>query len=132
MNILPHKDLIPGSEKYFKGSLGLFNSYPFSQQDIFSIKEGARGAYKEGYDIYIIRYSDPQQSNEQFKNIKETLIQDPRFTYFNSSKTVLYFQDDKKNILYLSPIGRHIVIILGAEDSTKAEAISNGIQFDKN
>ncbi len=130
VNILPQKDLIPGSEKYFKGSLGLFNSYPFSQQDIFSIQEGARGAYKEGYDIYIIQYSDPQQSGEQFKDIEETLIQDPRFTNFNSSETFFFFEDDKENILYFSPIGRYIVIILGAEDFTSAENISQGIQFN--
>jgi hypothetical protein len=130
VNILPQKDLIPGSEKYFKGSLGLFNSYPFSQQNIFSIKEGARGAYKEGYDIYIIQYSDPQQSSEQFKGIEETLTQDPRFTNFNSAEAFFFFQDDKENILYFSPIGRYIVIILGAEDFTKAENISKGIQFN--
>ena len=98
-NMLPQKDLIPGSEKYFRGSLGLFNSYPFSREDIFNIKEAVRGAYKEGFIIYIIPYSDPQQSNEQFKGLKESLTQDPRFTHLNSSEDFFFLQDDKKKSL---------------------------------
>jgi len=129
-NMLPQKDLAPGSEKYFKGSLGLFNSYPFSRQDIFNIKEAVRGEYKEGYNIYIIQYSDPQQSSEQFKSIEESLTQDQRYSILKSTETFFFFQDDRETLLYFSPIGRYIVIILGAQDSTRAEDISKGIQFD--
>lgn len=129
-NLLPKKDLVPGSEKYFKGNLGLFNTYFFSQQDIFDIKEGVRGAYTEGYDIYLIQYSDPQQSCEQFKSIEKSLSQDPRFTNISSSEAFFFIQDDKENFLYFSPIGKFIVIILGAKDFTSAENISKGIQFN--
>ena len=110
-NLLPKNDLIPGSEKYFKGSLGLFNTYYFSQQDIFDIKEGVRGAYAEGYDIFLIQYSDPQQSGIQFKNIEESLSKDPRFTVINSSETVFFIQDDKEIFLYFSINGKYIGII---------------------
>lgn len=129
-NLLPKKDLVPGSEKYFKGSLGLFNTYFFSQQDIFNINAGVRGAYSGGYDIFLIQYSDLQRSGEQFKSIKESLSQDPRFTHISSSEAFFFIQDDKENFLYFSPIGKYILIILGAEDFPSAENISKGIQIN--
>jgi len=102
MSLLPQIDLVPGSEKYFKGSLGLFNSYPFSQQDIFNIKEGARGAYTEGYSIYVIQYSDPQESRKRLKGIEEYLARDPRYNNMNSSDTAFSMQDDKETLLYFT------------------------------
>lgn len=132
VNRLPQKDLIPGSEKYFKGSLGLFNSYPFSQQNIFNLKDGARGTYSGGYDIYIIQYSNPQQSSEQLKRIEEYLRFDPKYHILNSSKTAFFTLDDKETLLYFSPMGRYIVIIFGAESFASAENIAKGIPFDEN
>ena len=129
-NILPQKDLIPGSEKYFKGSLGLFNSYPFSRQNIFNFRDGARGAYSEGYDIYIIQYSDPQQSSEQLKGIEESLRYDPKYFSLISSEAAFFIRDDKETLLYFSHMGRYIVIILGAEGFASAENIAKGIQFN--
>ncbi len=129
-NILPQKDLIPGSEKYFKGILGLFNSYPFSRQDIFDIKEGAKGSYSEGYDIYLIQYTDPHQSGEQLKRIEESLRFGPKYHSFNSSETVFFILDDKETLLYFSAIERYIVIILGAEGFASAENIAKGLQFN--
>ena len=129
-NILPQKDLIPGSEKYFMGSLGLFNSYPFSRQDIFDIKEGAKGSYSEGYDIYLIQYTDPHQSGEQLKGIEESLQRDPRYFGLKSSELAVIFRDDTEKLLYFTTIGKYIIIVLGAEDLTRAEYIAKGIQFN--
>ncbi len=130
ISLLPQKDLIPGSEKYFKGSLGLFNSYPFSLEDIFSIKEGACGAYKEGYDIYIIQYLNPQESSEQLKEIEKSLRFDQNYFGLVSSETAFFIFNDKEKLLYFSSVGRYIVIVLGAKDLPTAENISRGIQFD--
>lgn len=129
-NMLPQKDLIPGSEKYFKGSLGLFNSYPFSRQDIFNIKEGVKGAYTQGYDIYLIQYTDPHQSDEQLKGIEKSLLNDPRYFSLKSSEAAFFIRDNTETLLYFMSIGKYIVVVLGAKDFTKAENISKGIQFN--
>lgn len=130
MNKLPPKDLIPGSEKYFRGRLGLFNSYPFSRQDIFRITEGASGEYIGGYRIFIIPYADPDQSVEQFKGIKESLALDPRYFSLNSSETAFLLRDDKETLLYFTSRGNFIVVVIGAEDFSSAEVISQGIQLN--
>ena len=126
---LPKDNLIPGTEKYFMGNLGLFNSYAFSQRDIFNISEGVGGVYKQGYRIFILQYGDPFLSFDQFKEVKTSLQEDPKYSSLHSTEKSFSIQDDKNTLLHFLSADQYIVIVVDADSPDEAEAIAAGIKF---
>jgi len=84
VSLLPEKDLIGQSIKYFKGNLGLYNSYPFFTQDVFRLKKGIKGDYKAGYSVFIINYKDSEENQKRFNDVKKSFKESPRYKGFRS------------------------------------------------
>ena len=119
--LLPARGFIAGSEKYFKGNLGLYNSYPFSRQNIFGLGQGVKESYEQGYDIYIFSYEDRASSRERYSQVNEFFRSDPKFHGFESLADSSYIYDDRNTLLYFQAVDDKLIVILGAETPSIAE-----------
>lgn len=120
---LPQLELTEGSEKYFKGNLGLFNSYSFSRQDIFSLSEGVKGSYKKGYDVYILCQKKNLQPLLRFEQAKDFFRKEKKYRNFASHNGSFSVSDDKNQLIYIESPGDAVIIILGAQNPSIAADI---------
>jgi len=74
---LPQADLIPGSVKYFRGPLALFNSHRFAAEDVFSPRSGVRGDYRNGDSLFIFEYSSDHEAQRIFGKAQKRLDPGP-------------------------------------------------------
>lgn len=124
IHLLPEGELVKPSTKYFLGSLGLFNTYPFSTNDIFKIKEGVRGRYAPGHEIIIITYTDDQAAIERFQEASRHFKQSPRYKNFQLHQNNARFEDKKGKLIFIQPHKNDIIIVLGTHSFTDAEKIA--------
>jgi hypothetical protein len=121
--LLPEDRFDPSGIKYFKGHLGIFNSYPFSTKNIFNLKEGIKGHLKDNIDVYIIKYDSPEQCLLQFNQAKNSLKEEPRYKNFATTTKTFSLFDDKNKMLYFEPRNNYILIVLGAKNDKRAREI---------
>ena len=84
VSLLPEKDLIGQGKKYFKGNLGLYNSYPFFTKDVFRLWEGIKGDYRAGYSLFIISHKDSEENQKIFNDVRKSFKESPRYKGFKS------------------------------------------------
>jgi hypothetical protein len=125
---LPEKDRIAGSEKYFKGNLALYNSYPFSRQDVFSLREGVKGSYIQGHDIYVIRYTDTAQAKDRFEHAKKLFKADKRYKNCIFKDGFFLAEDERDTFIFIKIVKNCVVIVLGAEDLSRSELIAQDFE----
>ena len=112
--LLPEKDLIEQSIKYFKGNLGLYNIYPFFTQDVFRLKEGIKGDYKARYSVFIISYKDCEEYQKRFNDVKKSFKESPRYKNFKSADEKLFqVEDTKGRLVFVSHLKKHFLIAIG-------------------
>jgi hypothetical protein len=127
---LPQLELTEGSEKYFKGNLGLFNSYAFSRQDIFGLSEGVKGSYKKGYDVYILRQKANQQSNHPFEMVKSYFRNEKKYSHFTSRNGAISVIDNKGQLIFIESSASAVFIVLGAQSLIQAADVAKSIRRD--
>jgi len=122
-NRLPRENLLPTGSKYFRGHLGLFNSYPFSQHDIFQLREAFKGRYFDGYEVYLIPYANEASRREVFQSVQDALVSSPNF--HDSTVTEHGFQlfDGENTLIRIEAVGTDIVIVTGCTDSAAAKEV---------
>lgn len=131
-SMLPEKDLVPQSVKYFKGTLGLFNSYPFFTRDVFNLEDGIKGDYKAGYSVFIINYKDKEENQKRFNKVKKNFKESPRYKNFNSVDEKLFFVEDAKGILiFVSHFKNNILIVTGKISEIQARDIFTDIHENR-
>ncbi len=114
VSLLPEKDLIEQSIKYFKGNLGLYNSYPFFTQDVFRLKKGIKGDYKAGYSVFIISYKDSKENQPRFNDVKKSFEESPRYKDYKSVDEKLFqMEDGKGKHVFVSHLKKHFLIAIG-------------------
>lgn len=79
MKKLPTEDLIPESDRYIMGHLGLFNTYPFFTKDRFQFQEAVVGTYKGGDLCFLLRYMDEHECNARFEEIKKAFYTSSKY-----------------------------------------------------
>ena len=129
VSLLPGNDLIGQSVKYFKGSLGLYNSYPFFTRDVFRLKEGIKGDYKAGYSVFIIGYKDSEENQKIFNDVKKSFMESPRYKDFKSVDEKLFqVEDGKGKLVFVSHFKKHFMIAIGAISPTQTRKLFAEIQ----
>lgn len=129
VSLLPEKNLIGLSIKYFKGNLGLYNSYPFFTQDVFRLKEGIKGDYKAGYSVFIISYKDSEEDQKRFNDVKKSFKESPRYKGFRSIDERLFqVEDGKGKLVFISYFKKHVMIAIGTTSQTHARKLFTKIQ----
>ncbi len=125
---LPQDDLDTQSVKYFRGHLGLMNSYPFAQSDIFAIEVGIKGSYSAGYDIYILEYKDAEKSQRVFESTQKEFESAVRYKSWIVGQDRIELVDDSGIQIVVQPWRNFILIVLGAQSSDEATQILKNLQ----
>ena len=125
---LPQKDLDTQSVKYFKGNLGLVNSYPFANSDIFIIREGIKGTYSAGYDIYILEYKDVEASQRSFDRAKKDFKAAVKYQNVTTGQDRIELEDDSGIQIVVQPYRTFILIVLGTKSPERANQILKNLK----
>jgi len=112
---LPEEGLDLLSLKFFKGNLGLFNSYSFDTTDIFGFDEAVVGSYRSGHDLFILSYPGNKESRAGCRNARRFIQKNPRYRNFADNPEGFCATDDKGKLLFIKPVRQYVCIILGAE-----------------
>lgn len=125
---LPQEDLDAQSVKYFKGNLGLVNSYPFANTDIFKIQEGIKGTYLNGYDIYILEYKDAEASQMAFDSVKKDFKDTVKYQNVTTGQDRIELEDDSGIQIVVQPYRSFILIVLGTKSPAQATQILKNLK----
>jgi hypothetical protein len=125
---LPQKDLNTQSVKYFMGNLGLVNSYPFANTDVFKIQKGIKGSYVGGYDVYILEYADAKTSKMAFEGAKKDFKASERYRNIEIGQSLIELEDDSGIQIVIKPYVAFILIVLGAKSSVEATEIFKNLK----
>jgi hypothetical protein len=124
---LPQENLDTQSVKYFKGNLGLINSYPFANSDIFKIREGIKGSYPS-HDIYILEYEDAEASSSAFEDAKQGFKAEERYQNITAGQERIELQDDSGIRLVVEPYREFILIVLCTKPAQQFEQILQDVR----
>jgi hypothetical protein len=125
---LPQEDLDAQSVKYFMGNLGLVNSYPFANTDIFKIQEGIKGTYSDGYDIYILEYKNAEASQMAFDNAKKEFKDAVKYQNITAGQDHIEIEDDSGIQIVVQPYHTFILIVLGTQSPEQATQILENLK----
>jgi hypothetical protein len=129
VKLLPEKELIKPSVKYFIGHLGLFNIYASFPKEVFGFKEGIKADYHDGLSLFALRYPDSGISQSRFGALGKSFGENPKFS---GIKTIgdgrFEVGDDKGNRLVLSTYGRYLTIVMGRPPIDKALNLLEDLQ----
>jgi len=128
VRLLPEKDFIQMSMKYFKGHLGLYNIYAFFTKDVFGCREGIKGDYKGEYTIFILNYEDRQKASERFEEVKKSFKGSPKYSDFKIINGTFKIKDDKEKAIFVKTFSKYIFITLGALSKAQAQKIFSSLQ----
>lgn len=124
VSMLLEKGLIPSSLKYFRGNLGLYNSYPFFTEDIFAFQEGVKGDYEDGYSLYIIPYPTQEECQSRLYDAEIKFKQGQRYkSYTSLGQSLFRVEDGKGNSIFVSHHERYLLIVLGKMGQAQAREI---------
>jgi hypothetical protein len=110
LNMLPSKNLIPGSERIIRGQYSLQPIYTFGNGDIFLLKDevfGVVGDYGDNngnisYSLILINYPDKQDAISAFNNLIKNLDQYIEVTESDSGRLVFKDYNNKYGYVQLS------------------------------
>ena len=122
---LPLEGLDVQSVKYFKGNLGLMNSYPFANSDIFKIREGIKGTYSAGYDIYILEYKDSETGQEVFEGAKKGFKEEVKYQNITVCQERIELEHDSGVRIVVEPYRTFILILLDSQSRDISPLLKN-------
>lgn len=125
--LLPEEGLNPLSIKFFKGNLGLFNSYAFDTTDIFGFDEAVKGGYQNGRDLFILSYARNEESLAAWRNAQQFIEKNQRYQGFAENPDSFCATDEKGRLLFLKPVEQYICIVLGAETREESHRLISQI-----
>lgn len=129
VTLVPDEDLVKSSIKYFKGNLGLSNSYSFFKKNVFLLKEGVKADYVTGFSIFIIGYESEEECQQIFDNVKDNFKESSRYRDYQVVEGLgIQVVDSEERLIYVGPFKRYILIIVGAGSSQNAEKALNLIK----
>lgn len=124
VSLLPKKNLVPQSIKYFMGNLGLYNSYSFFTKDVFGLKEGVKGDYRDGYSLLLIDYEDNVECQKKLNEAKKSFRESPRYkNYKPFVEKAFQVKNDRGQFIFISSFDRYILIVVGTVTQAQVKKI---------
>ncbi len=112
---LPEQGLIKPSIKYIKGNIGLFNSYAFFYENVFSVEECVRADYQSKYSVFIFSYKNDEDSQKIFNKAKKKFMTSTNYNNFSIVDDGSFIvTGNKKKLIHIRISQRFILVILGA------------------
>ena len=114
VDLLPDYGLEKEGIKYFRGHLALFNSYPFFNEDVFSVKRGVRGNYSQGFSLFIFEYPDEEECRNIFLEVVQKFKQNDHYRDFDmAGKQNFVVLAPERKMLTVEYYRNYILILLG-------------------
>ena len=126
INYLPEEDLTENGITYLKGQLGLFNQYVFDTKNIFGVKEGILGEYRN-YSVYVFEYVNRAEAEQWYQTAKMNLQKSSYFMNFDDQTGMFSMKDNNGNLIIVKPFHHTVMIFVGSTDS-EATDIFNRIE----
>jgi hypothetical protein len=109
--LLPGKK--PKTEKYVRGLLGLSSVYDFDTKNIFGVREGIIGEYKE-FRVFLLRYKDDQEAAKWYDNAHEILKTGGQVSNFQDNGQ-RYSMTDRKGMQFCVTQRGNLIVIAMTE-----------------
>lgn len=120
VDLLPKKNFIDGSLTYYKGPLGLYNRYPFSDEDIFQFTIGVSGEYDNEKIVFILAYPDETAASKRYTKSTFKFKAMSRYSNYDKKDGIFHMQDDEEKLISLTNRGKYLVIVIGCENPAAA------------
>jgi len=112
VGLLPEKDRLLGSVRYFNGPLALFNSHSFARDDVFSLERGVRGDYAGGESLFVFAYEAPGAAAAAFKRAEEFFASAPDHAVdLGPEEGSFRMQDPRKDFFQLKRVRGFILVV---------------------
>jgi len=129
VSFLPDNGLKTSSIRYFKGNLGLYNTYPFFSRDVFALGRGIRGDYEAGYSVFILLIKEDKERQKRFNEIRKSFRESMRYTeYMPVDEKTFHVKDNKERSIFISAFQNAVLIVVGSVDKALAGKIFNNLR----
>lgn len=129
LSLLPDTDLSTTSLKYFRGPLGLYNSYAFFSRNIFAFAEGVKADSKSGYSLFILKYGAEPEGRSKWPEIQTAFRESRKYADFKDYPDTLFsVTDDKGKRVLVSLLHEYLLMAVGLEDLSVFESLRLEIQ----
>jgi hypothetical protein len=125
--LLPIKNLQTG--KYVRGLLGLSSVYDFDTKNIFGVREGIIGEYKD-HRVFLFRYETENDAGKWYGNAREILRYSARMSNFQDQGQRYTMTDRKGSQFCVTQRGNLVVIVMvnqGVDSSILCEDVLSKI-----
>lgn len=121
VSLLPEQDLVPQSVKYFKGILGLRNSHPFFDMNIFGFEKGVKGDFEDAYSVFIIQFKESDECQDQYEQLKKNYTEDSKYETHETEKVEIFSAaDNRERRFYVLAHEASIILVMGDVDRDHA------------
>jgi len=114
VDLLPVEGLKPNGVEYLRGNLALCNNYRLSSGNIFGVKEGVIGVYKD-HRVFLFSYENETESLKWFTRGLNHLKNNPDLSGFARLAEGYTMKDSRGSHLCLESCGKFILMVLGTE-----------------
>ncbi|MEW5900069.1 MAG: DUF6599 family protein [Acidobacteriota bacterium] len=128
VSFLPPERLQPQSLKFFKGLLGLMNSYPFSTADVFALERGVKGNYDSGAALYLFEYSEEKKASQVLAGAAAEFSRNPKFHDLVGVGNLIKFRDEKGQFLIMTARKKYIMISMSGKDEEEAQGLLSRVK----
>ncbi len=121
--MLPVKNLLTG--KYVRGLLGLSSVYDFDTKNIFGVREGIIGVYKD-YRVFLFRYETENDAGKWYGSAREILKTSTRMLNFQDQGQ-RYSVTDRKGSQLCVAQRENLVVIVMADQGTDGVTLCDDV-----
>jgi hypothetical protein len=126
--VLPSKDLVAGSLRYFKGYLGFMNSYPSLDSGAFTVEEGVKGDFASGASLFVLRHPSQTEAARCYQAVEVAVKSDPRAKEFASPGPFFFYAfDDQGKRLNVRASGDVLLVCLEGRTSDEAAPLFEAV-----
>jgi hypothetical protein len=127
MGVLPEEGLLAPSLKFFRGPLGVSNSFPLLAGVAGGIEDGARGDYGSGQTVCVFRYPNRALSEQKWAGARALFSDKRNFSDFAESGPDFRAWDEKDRSFLARLEGSAIIFVSGSIPVSGAGALVDRI-----
>jgi hypothetical protein len=126
---LPRGGMVPGSLKYFRGPLGVSNSYYFFDGDPFAVRECFSADYEGGTRLFLFCYPDADSCAASWEAVRSAFSLPGRFTASESGESgEIRVRDPDGQAVLARKRGALILIGIGPDGPRLADEVRWGLE----
>ena len=110
-SLMPADGLLPNGIVYLRGPVSLRNQYMFDRKDVFAIKDGVAGRYKDQL-VFIFQYTSHEEARKIYQNSWNLFSSGDVYTDAVIEKDRYMMQDRKQQSIIVIRIRGLIVVLV--------------------